>query len=472
MKKKILSALVALLLTAGAVMPAVAEGPLPTPDPEAITFAAPVTPAPEARDALPFSSDPAAIERAADSCFLIRVYNDAFEGPIVTAAGFTFLAPDILVTNRHVIENADRVTAESDDGALYEALGVIAADPESDLALIRFDRKIAEPLTPASAMPRRGDPVAVIGSPLGYKNVISFGNIGALAETEARTELIFTAPISAGSSGGALFDMQGNVIGVTAEMHLSEYALDAQNLSVAVDIGEAVLLYSMADPNVIHAFSDLENAVPQPVIVPLETPAPERTPAPAPTARPASMDFKKLRRNWPDVRGWVTIDGTGIDYPIVQAEDNIYYLNHLPNGDDSASGAIFIDCANAPDFTDAATTIHGHHLKSGKMFGSLESYLDEQYYYEHPVVKLMTPAGDYDCAIFAASYVDADTFSYPASFLDAADYDAFIRELKAGTPYETGIEPVYGERLLILSTCAYVTDNARFLIAAVLNPDR
>lgn len=443
MIRKTIAALAALLLITSAFTPAFAE---------------------------PFSSDPEAIEKAADSCFMLSVYNEHFEEPIVTAAGFTLFAPDILVTNRHVLENADSVIAESDNGVLFEALGVLAADPETDLALLKFDVQIADPLVPANEMPRRGDPVAAIGSPLGFKNVISFGNIGAVLETEERSELVFTAPISAGSSGGALFNMRGEVIGVTAEMRLSEYALDAQNLNVAVDISEAVELYASLRGSEIYAFNELDKAVPS--AAPAATPAPVRTPAPAPTAKPASMNFDSLKKKWPDVRGWVRIPDTVIDYPIVQAEDNIYYLNHLPNGDDSASGAIFIDCANAPDFSDAATTIHGHHLKSGKMFGGLEQYKNEQYYYEHPVVKLMTPAGDYDCAVFAACFVDANTFSYPASFLDAADFDEFIAFLKSNTPYETDVEPVYGERLLILSTCAYVSDNARFLIAAVLNPDR
>ena len=201
---------------------------------------------------------------------------------------------------------------------------------------------------------------------------------------------------------------------------------------------------------------------------------PEATPAPTPvpTAQPASMDFKAMKKKWKDVRGWIRIPDTVIDYPIVQGKDNIYYLNHMPNGADSASGAIFIDSSNAPDFSDTSTTIHGHHLKSGKMFGSLERFNEEAYYREHPYVELYTPSGDYTCAIFACRFIDANTFSYPASFLDQADFESFIASLKAETPYVIPVDPKYGDRIILLSTCAYVTDNARFLVAAVLNPDR
>lgn len=227
----------------------------------------------------------------------------------------------------------------------------------------------------------------------------------------------------------------------------------------------------------VHALMATPAILPEPTQA-QETEPSEETALPQPSDEPAreqlgqsEKDFAAMQAEWPDVKGWVKIDDTRIDYPVVQGEDNIYYLNHLPNKTRNAAGAIMMDMSNQGDFSDMITILHGHHMKSGNMFGDLDLYLEEAYYLAHPTVKLYTPKGDCTAEIFAVCHVDATKFQYPISFADAADFDAFVQDCIDKTPFDTGIVPQYGDQLLMLSTCAYVLyDDARLLVIARINP--
>ena len=90
-----------------------------------------------------------------------------------------------------------------------------------------------------------------------------------------------------------------------------------------------------------------------------------------------------------DMVGWIVIDDTTIDYPIMQGEDNFTYLNLDPAGEFSLSGSIFLDSRNAKDFTDSYSVIYGHHMQYGKMFGALDDFIDEDYLASHTSGRLM-----------------------------------------------------------------------------------
>lgn len=111
-----------------------------------------------------------------------------------------------------------------------------------------------------------------------------------------------------------------------------------------------------------------------------------------------------------DMVGWLTVDDTNIDYPVMQYTDNIKYLNTDPFGRYSLGGSIFLDSRNHSDFTDEYSLIYGHHMEYGKMFGALDSFLNESYLRQHQSGVLMVGKnGDksYQLYIFAALQVDA-----------------------------------------------------------------
>ena len=103
-------------------------------------------------------------------------------------------------------------------------------------------------------------------------------------------------------------------------------------------------------------------------------------------------------------------------------------------------------------------------MRGGSMFGGLHNYESREYWETHKTIRLMTPAGDYDVAVFAAYTVNGYTFVYPTNFDTEEDFDKFLRRAVTSTPYDTGVEVTFDDRILMLSTCAYSFDGARFIV--------
>ncbi|MCD8074384.1 MAG: class B sortase [Lachnospiraceae bacterium] len=106
-----------------------------------------------------------------------------------------------------------------------------------------------------------------------------------------------------------------------------------------------------------------------------------------------TVDFEALRAINPDIVAWIRIAGTEVDYPVVQGEDNGYYLTHTFTGAENSAGTLFLDYRNAGDFTDSISMIYGHNRKDGSMFGNLKAFLDEAYFSEHGEIQLYLPSG-------------------------------------------------------------------------------
>ena len=194
-----------------------------------------------------FSTDPKAIEQKAKSVLMLEVYNQNNEF-IAAGSGFVAFNNRTIVTNFHVIEGAAWIMANSDDGYQYMVTKVLTTDKEKDIAICEF-------MSPTDLIPLelntngellRAESVVAIGNPLGIElgmtNTVSIGNISALYEDRVVKWVQFTAPISNGSSGGALFDNNGNVIGMT-----SATLIDGQNMNLAIHISEVQELYDKWD---------------------------------------------------------------------------------------------------------------------------------------------------------------------------------------------------------------------------------
>lgn len=184
----------------------------------------------------------------------------------------------------------------------------------------------------------------------------------------------------------------------------------------------------------------------------------------APASPKSEIDFEKLKESCPDAVAWIRINDTVIDYPVVQGTDNDFYLNHLADRTPNKAGSIMMSFANDAEFRDDITILHGHHMRNGSMFGSIEEFRNEEFYQEHPVIRLMTPNGDHDVAIFAAYIVDGYTYGYPSYFVSEPEFDQFIQEAKEATGYDTDVSVSFGDKLLLLSTCTYSFKGARFVL--------
>lgn len=174
-----------------------------------------------------------------------------------------------------------------------------------------------------------------------------------------------------------------------------------------------------------------------------------------------------------DFAGWLSVAGTELNYPVMYTPQNPeYYLRRGFDKEYAASGCLFMGAGSAPD--SSHVVIYGHNMKNGTMFGALMPYAQKDYWQQHPVISFATLAssGDYEIigAFYSQVYTDADegVFRY-YRYTDLTDENRFIqyiRQVKEASLYDTGVEAVFGDQILTLSTCSYHTDDGRFVVVA------
>ncbi|MBS6955258.1 MAG: class B sortase [Enterocloster asparagiformis] len=197
--------------------------------------------------------------------------------------------------------------------------------------------------------------------------------------------------------------------------------------------------------------------------------APETEPETEPYISP--IDFDALRAENPDTIGWITIDGTNINYPIVQGTDNDFYLNHDFNGQENIAGAIYLDFESQGNWDGRNNIIYGHNMKNGSMFKDVVKYKDEAYFKEHQFFTIYTPEREIRLKSVAAYYGEAKPIVRKTRFKSQESFDAFVKEMLSPCTYA---EPVqYPARTLYtLVTCSYEIDDARtFLFAVEVDED-
>ncbi len=192
--------------------------------------------------------------------------------------------------------------------------------------------------------------------------------------------------------------------------------------------------------------------------------------APPAEQAPVAVDFSALPAAEGVAAGWLYGADTPLNYPVMAGAGNAYYLSHLPDGTKNACGTPFVDAANAPDFSDRHTVIHGHHMKNGSMFAFLENYRDRAYYAAHPRLYLLTPAGDYRLDLVAGYTDEAGGEGFRTAFLDEAAFLAFVERARARSDFASPVEVLPGDRLVTLATCTYTFENARYLLLCRLTP--
>lgn len=206
---------------------------------------------------------------------------------------------------------------------------------------------------------------------------------------------------------------------------------------------------------------------------PREAPQPDDasgTEAEAVLTPPITVDFDALRAVCPEVVGWIYSEGTVINYPVVQGTDNSYYLKHLIDGTYNKDGSIFVDAGNRPGFADGNTIVYGHNMKDGMMFAELLHYADQSYYEAHPVLWLLTPEGNYQIVLYAGYTTNGTSDTYTIFEEPGEALDAYSAQRIALSDFISGVTPGPAERQVVLSTCAYSSDNARYVVHGVLRP--
>ena len=169
------------------------------------------------------------------------------------------------------------------------------------------------------------------------------------------------------------------------------------------------------------------------------------------------VDFSRLINEVnKDIVAWTYCPDTVIDYPVVQGSDNEHYLHYNINGHESSSGTIFLESRVRCDFSDHNNVLHGHHMKSGAMFASLDKWQNQSYYDAHPQFYLSTIyGGDFIGEVVAAFNTVDDSIIYRFAFANDWDFQEWIDlvwELNKIQP-KTAFNSF--DRFVTLSTCAY-----------------
>lgn len=160
-----------------------------------------------------------------------------------------------------------------------------------------------------------------------------------------------------------------------------------------------------------------------------------------------------MRQENEDYVGWLTIQDTEIDYPIVQYSDNDYYLHHTFEGTENAAGTLFID-SNIPEGTEGKhVVVYGHNMKNGSMFAGLKKFREEDFYEEHKTFRVNTKTGFYVYEIFAVSVVSPDSEVYTLEFENDAAFMDYIARTKERSIYDTGVDVEPEDKIISLSTC-------------------
>ncbi|MCR5417417.1 MAG: class B sortase [Lachnospiraceae bacterium] len=184
-------------------------------------------------------------------------------------------------------------------------------------------------------------------------------------------------------------------------------------------------------------------------------------------------EYKSLYSQNKNLIGWLSIADTNIDNPVMQTEDNTYYLNHDINQKEDKNGTLFLDSACDVLKPSMNLIIYGHNMRSGNMFGSLSKYKSEDYYKNHSEILFdsIYEKGTYEVMYVFNSKIyakDEIAFKY-YQFIDASSEEEFnsnMREMEEMSLYDTGVRARYGDRLLTLSTCDYLEDDSRFVVVA------
>ena len=182
------------------------------------------------------------------------------------------------------------------------------------------------------------------------------------------------------------------------------------------------------------------------------------------------IDFDALRKINPDVVGWIYYKDTIIDDPIVKGTDNDKYLYTMFDGQYGGFGTLFVDAVTEHPFKQFNTIVYGHHMRNGSMFAPLKKLKDRKYCEEHPRMELITPEGKFHLDIVAFLNQPADSNIYTTNIGEIKAREVYLDTVNNLADYTTDVPVKPTDRLVILSTCAYEYQDARYMVVGKMIP--
>lgn len=167
-----------------------------------------------------------------------------------------------------------------------------------------------------------------------------------------------------------------------------------------------------------------------------------------------NVNFDELLNKNPDTVGWIKVEGTKVNYPVVQSDDNDYYLKHAFNGSSNAGGWIFADYRVDFENFGKNTIIYGHNMNNKTMFGSIPSMLNSSYLNnsDNYYIKISTPTSNSVWKVFSIYTTPPEVYYLKTNFR-TEPYDKFLNTIKGRSIYDFGIDVTTDDKILTLSTC-------------------
>lgn len=205
--------------------------------------------------------------------------------------------------------------------------------------------------------------------------------------------------------------------------------------------------------------------------------APAESAQPEPGERTMLPHLAEAYAQNSDMVGWIQVEDTIVDFPVMQGDDNTYYLTTNFNLQTSKYGTPFVDyrinLSEQPYEQPDNLIIYGHNMGDGKMFYDFLSYSDPEFYKTHPVIKVSSLYDERYFMVFSAFISNGETkngYIFPyhmyLSFTTPAQFDGFVAELKDRSIIDVDLDLAYGDKLLCISTCTYEFDGARYVVFA------
>ncbi len=189
------------------------------------------------------------------------------------------------------------------------------------------------------------------------------------------------------------------------------------------------------------------------------------------------IKVKELKKENEDVVGWLEIENTSINYPVLQGEDNEYYMTHNYKKQKSKNGSIFLNKDYDWNIPSSNLLIYGHNLNNGTMFQELLKYQNKEFYMNHPIIRFTTEKEDaeyeiisvFKSRVYYKSEENVFRYYYFINANTEEEYNKFVKDAKEASLYEIEETAKYGDQLITLSTCSYHVKDGRFAVVGRKN---
>jgi len=189
---------------------------------------------------------------------------------------------------------------------------------------------------------------------------------------------------------------------------------------------------------------------------------------PPPELMPRIVELRALYDN-PDIVGFIEITGTNVSYPVVQTGNNVFYLYHDLQWNVSSAGSIFLDYENnLYELADDNTIIYGHNMRNGSKFHNIRFFHQEEFFRSHTYISLYTPYRETVWDIFSFFHTTIDFCYLTTNFQSRDAFYEFLLELQSRSHFTTDAVLSEDDQILILSTCAAIGGDNRYVLVARL----